>query len=243
MIRPSPTWTITTVNTEHIKFPEIRPTLQDNTIAPPSPDAPSDAVSIGSHSALRSDPSLPDTQYSDPQWWTCTGDINPSLTFNMSWHDPISTQFHNRIPGEAGESDLENPLRVGQPIPGTSSDLLIGSPLSTVLNEKACYNPLLLEEPTLEELEAQFPVFANNIVPIAAWLYDAQILPSYRKSWLPHDTPEPHTFFQNTPSSVATTEFEIALLRCTHRRAAVTEIPTLQQELATLHTMDVPEEV
>ena len=236
MIRPSPTWTITTLFTDITLGTRIRPRWQDNTIAPPSPDGPSDAYSIGSHSALRSDNSLPETDYSDPVWWTATGQIDPNIAFNMSWHDAITTQFSSRLPGGAGDSDLENPLRVGAPIPGTSSDLVIGSPLSTLLNEKACYDPLLLEEPTIEELEEQSVIFNGNILPIASFLYDAQILPSYRKSWLPagHDV----TGFSATPSSVATTTIEIALLQHTHRKAAVTEIATLQQELASLHTMD-----
>ena len=154
----------------------------------------------------------------------------------MTWHDLITTQFHNKLPGgSSNDPHIENPLRVGHVIAGTNADLLISRPLTTLLNRPNSYKPRLLEEPTIEELEEISPIFHGNILPIAAWLFDAQILPSYRKSWLPEGPP---ILYPNTPSGMATTTTEIKFLQHTHRKTADDKIHILQQELLELHTMD-----
>ena len=161
-------------------------------------------------------------------WWR-GNDTLSIIPINMSWHDLITTQFQGRIHGGASANDdIEHPLRVGAPIPGIASELRLASPLSTLLNEKETYEPLLLEEPSIEDLEQQYPVFWSQIMPIAGWLYDYQILPSYRDSWLPSNLTENITHqFYNTPSSMATTDTELMLLQVTHRKKAETEIQFL----------------
>ena len=74
--------------------------------------------------------------------------------------------------------------------------------------------------------------FAGQIIPISGWLYDYQILPSYRQAWLPKDLIEKYT---NIPDSVGATTMCIQLLMHTHREAATTELDLLHEELMNLH--------
>ena len=212
----------------------MRPTpgRQDNTIAPPSPDPPSDHVDYHEsiNSEIASSIDSYDSFINGPDWFRA-GDL-PGLAINMSWHDAITTQFRGEMRGGAG-SDTEHPLRVGAPLPGTSTIRLLSSPLSTVLNEKSSYKPRLLEEPSTAALEALNPIFFGNILSIAGFLWDFQILPSYRKSWLPPGPPE---YFMGLPDSLARTYEEIMLLQDTFETPARTEIALLYEEITQLHT-------
>ena len=224
-IRPSPTWTIT-----HI--PCVRPIPRgDTTIVPHSPDPPSDHVDYNQsiNSEIASSIDSYDSFVNGPDWFK-HGDL-PGIAINMSWHDAITTQFRGEMRGGAG-SDTEHPLRVGAPIPGTSTTRLLCSPLSKILGEPVCYQPRLLEEPSTEALEALRPLFFGNILSIAEFLWDFQILPSYRKSWLPPGPPE---YFMGLPDSLARTFEEIALLQDTFETPARTEIALLHEEITQLH--------
>ena len=112
----------------------------------------------GSHSAIRS--SGIDTDYSEPHWWTNVEPSKLGLPI-MTWHNLITTQFNSKLPGGHNIAPYRNPLKVGQVIPGTNADLLMANPLAVLLNRSNSYKPLLLEEPTLEELEAISPIFTG----------------------------------------------------------------------------------
>ena len=151
----------------------------------------------------------------------------------MSWYDVITTQFSGRIPGGTGADDIEHPLRVGAPIPGIATDLLLASPLSTLLQKISSYKPSLHEEPTLKALESH--LFSGQMIPIAGWLFDYQVVQSYRASWLePSDCFGPD-YSSNIPSGMALTFLEVEMLRHTHSVAATTELGLLHEELRNLH--------
>ena len=233
-IRASPTWTITTAP-RHTRtdVPPFTSIHAQPTIPVPSPDPPSDATDISAHSIMGSAHSIDsdDSNINGPDWFQNRTRLN-IMPINLAWHDLITTQFRGRIPGGVGADDIEHPLRVGAPIPGTNSDLLLASPLSTVLREKSNYQPLLLEEPTIAALEALRPVFFGQMIAIAGWLYDYQIVPSYRDAWLPKGLIEDYT---RTPDSMAATTMDITLLMHTHRESATTELELLHEELMNLH--------
>ncbi|KAI6659552.1 hypothetical protein LOD99_14475 [Oopsacas minuta] len=231
-IRPSPTWTLTYIPS-NIGHEVPLHNQGDTTIMPPSPDH---SLPDSDHSALHSDISVDSwgSNPNGPDWFQANSRFN-IMPINMSWHDLITTQFRGTGPvgGSGSHHDIEHPLRVGAPVQGTSSNLLLASPLSTILNEKSCYLPTLMEEPSIEELEAQDPLFTGNIMSIAAWLFDYQILPSYRKSWLPAGDP---AIFTNIPSSMCSTTVDIQLLQTEHREQSNTEIQRLHDEIMDLHT-------
>ena len=231
-IRASPTWTITTCPRHtRVDTPAFVPTVP--VIAAPSPNPPSEATDISANSVLGSAHSIDsdDSNINGPDWFNNRTRLN-IMPINLAWHDIITTQFRGRVPGGAGADDIEHPLRVGAPIPGTNSDLLLASPLSTVLREKSNYKPLLLEEPRVAELEALRPVFFGQIIAIASWLYDYQIVPSYRDAWLPKGLIED---YPHTPDSMAATTLDITLLMHTHRESASTELKLLHDELMNLY--------
>ena len=204
-------------------------------IRPPSPDRSFDPFDDPPHDDLGGDIETR-SLINGPDWWRDDARINALIPIDLSWHDQLTHALRGggvRVGAATRTSDnIEHPLRVGAPVMGVPANLLLASPLSTLLSEPASYRPRLLEEPTLEELEDLSPLFYSNIIPIAGWLFDFQIMPSYRHAWLPGGNP---SNFSTTPSSVATTTMEITWLQHRHRQRADTEIQLLHEELTGLN--------